>query len=952
MSEINYQRVNKLAGILSETLDNQAALAALAAALGENPNDALPEKATLRENAQDLALFMARRGKLDELINAVHDRRPDVDLTPVGGPQPGPIVTPGHVAPLKTWLKREAQRSNALPLAPLDPKGRDAAVVSLGQVFINLDAGTIYQWEPVEQGEVRLHRRRSAALAHIHNNRQMILLGDPGSGKSTLLRFLTHCLAQHALAPQDGWRETLNWPEEQTQSATHDPQTAWRETEERQEKAKDNAEQSIQTVKKWWTADAPIPLLLELRDFARTDFNPDSPLAVWQFAADRLEQQGFGNAVPALEKAARQGRVLFLLDGVDEVEPEKRPAVWQAIQALGDGPYLENRWVTTCRILSFAPEEAPTGVLVQTLQLLNEAQIDRFIASWYGVLETAGDRTPEQAANLTRQLQRAVQRCRLQELAENPMLLTIMALVQTYHGTLPDERAKLYQACVETLLLRWQKAKETEGAVLPDVLAALETTQENLERLLWEIAWQAHSQAPQRQQAADIPEDEVIKTARAQLGSYAKAEQFIEYTERRAHLLVGKGGQTERVYTFPHRTFQEYLAACRLAAQRRFPQEAAKLAAQGDTWREVLALAAGTLVFNRNDRERALDGVAEVLPQQTPEREDEGGWYRVWLAAEMMLVVGREAAEQDEVGRETLPRLRRQLAALLEQGKLTAQQRAEAGDALGWLGDERPGVCTLEPATIEIPAGPFLMGSNKNKDPEADSDEESQHPVELPAYRIGKYPVTVAQYACFIDDGGYNNRAYWTEEGWASKEKRGWTEPRYWQDPQWNAPNRPVVGVSWYEAVAYCTWLSEKTGKAYRLPDEAMWEKAARGTDGRIYPWGNEWEPYRLNAENIVGRTTAVGSYPDGRSPYGLEDCSGNVWEWCSSLAPSNTPYPFQVKTYEEDLAARGARSCRGGAFHVSSRLCRTAYRRSSNPGYGNFNFGFRVVEHLSDPAS
>ncbi len=536
-------QASKLAGILAEALDDRAALVALATALGENPNNIMPEEVTVRENADDLTLAMARRNKLDELINAVHERRPDIDLTPVGGPPATPLVTQAHVTALKTWLKREAQRSNALPLAPLDPKGRDAAVVSLGQVFINLDTGgTAHHREPAGQEGVYHHRRHSAALAHIHNKRQIILLGDPGSGKSTLLRFLTHCLALHALAPRGDWLKALSWPEEHILTATIDPQTAWQEAEKQQKKAKKDAEQPIQTIKKWWIEDAPLPLLLELRDFARTAFDPQSPLALWQFAADRLRRQGFEEAVPALEKAARQGRLLFLLDGVDEVPLAQRPAVWQAIQALSDGPYLENRWVTTCRILSFAPAEAPGGVLVQTLQPLNQEQINHFIESWYGVLEAAGELKPEQAANMTEQLQTAVQRRRLQELAENPMLLTIMALVQTYHGTLPDERAKLYQACVKTLLLRWQKAKETEGAALPDVLAALETTQENLERLLWEIAWQAHSQAPERQQAADIPEDDVMKTARAQLGSYAKAEQFIEYTERRAHLLVGKGG--------------------------------------------------------------------------------------------------------------------------------------------------------------------------------------------------------------------------------------------------------------------------------------------------------------------------------------------------------------------------------------------------------------------------
>ncbi|VAW42803.1 hypothetical protein MNBD_CHLOROFLEXI01-2623, partial [hydrothermal vent metagenome] len=140
-------------------------------------------------------------------------------------------------------------------------------------------------------------------------------------------------------------------------------------------------------------------------------------------------------------------------------------------------------------------------------------------------------------------------------------------------------------------------------------------------------------------------------------GSYAKAEQFIEYTERRAHLLIGRGGQNERMFTFPHRTFQEYLAACHLARQRRFGREAAKLAAESDSWREVLNLAAGTLVFNQKNREKAVDGIDEVCPKQLPNLEDGAGWQRVWLAGEMAVVVGKNALQMDEVGRELLPRL-------------------------------------------------------------------------------------------------------------------------------------------------------------------------------------------------------------------------------------------------------------------------------------------------------
>lgn len=881
--------------------------------------------------ALELVKYMQRRQRLPEL-EAIASR--------FGAVGEG---TPDSVKP---YLKVIAQRTNSLPLAPLDPKGRDAAAISLEQVFINLNAGTAtYKAVHAEKElEMTVHQRYSAALAHIHHQRRLILLGDPGSGKSTLLRFLTHCLAQYALDPDKGWQKLLRWSQERLISPEKEIQTAWSQAEQTQQKAKKEEEKPIQRVEHYWSTDALLPILVELRDFASSSFDPRSPAALWQYIENRQRNDGFGEAIPALQTLARQGRLLLLLDGVDEVPLEQRPAVWQAIAALSEGPYLENRWVATCRILSFEAAEAPKGVPVQTLQPLNQAQVKQFIESWYAILVEAGEKSQEQGRALAQQLQAAA-KSRLQSLAENPMLLTIMALVQTYHGTLPDERAKLYQACVETLLLRWQRHKETgTSAELPDFLADLGVDQRQLEELLWEIAWKAHSRTISQEKSADIAEAEVMQIASAHLGSYAKAEQFIRYTEQRTHLLIGYGGKKERIYRFPHRTFQEYLAACYLASQRDFPRGAPTLAKRGDTWREVLNLAIGTIVFNQKDVQKAIDCIRDVPPAQLPAVDDAGGWYRVWLAAEMLVVVGKEAALKDKIGRQLLPRLQKQLAALLAAGALTPAQRAEAGDALGLLGDPRPGVCTREPDLIPIPAGPFLMHNNKVA-------------VSVDAFAIARYPVTNAQYRFFVDAGGYGNPDYWTKEGWQQRQKEKWTEPRFWDDPTWNGANKPVVGVSWYEAVAYCHWLSAATGKPYRLPTEAEWERAARHTDGREYPWGDEWQDGIINSsEAKVGRTTAVASFPHSAAHCGAQDLSGNVLEWCQTRyrdeKQKEYPLPYRGDDGRENLSGGNnvTRCCRGGAFPSAYRDCRAAYRDYGDPHFRLGSFGFRVVvaEHLS----
>ena len=176
------------------------------------------------------------------------------------------------------------------------------------------------------------------------------------------------------------------------------------------------------------------------------------------------------------------------------------------------------------------------------------------------------------------------------------------------------------------------------------------------------------------------------------------------------------------------------------------------------------------------------------------------------------------------------------------------------------------------------------MGSS-DADTLAQDDEKPQHTLELPAYWIGKTEVTNAQFRPFVEGDGYSNQAYWTEAGWAWRQENNRTKPRYWDDPQWNGETQPVVGVTWVEAVAYVRWLSAQTGMEFRLPTEAEWEKAARGTDGRIWPWGNAWAEGPANtSEAGLNTSTPVGQYPAGASPYGALDMAGNVREWCATV--------------------------------------------------------------------
>jgi formylglycine-generating enzyme required for sulfatase activity len=257
------------------------------------------------------------------------------------------------------------------------------------------------------------------------------------------------------------------------------------------------------------------------------------------------------------------------------------------------------------------------------------------------------------------------------------------------------------------------------------------------------------------------------------------------------------------------------------------------------------------------------------------------------------------------------------------------------------VGEPDSSTFPYEPETVLIPAGPFVMGSDLAEDILAAETETPQHEVTLPGFRIGKYPVAVGEYWAFMDEGGYFEQRYWTDAGWAWRVQEHISQPRFWDDEKWTGNDHwPVVGVSWYEAVAYTQWLAEITDRLYRLPTESEWEKAARGTDGRLYPWGNEW---RVGLSNVAGgmwRTTAVGYYsPDGDSPYGVADMSGNVWEWCLTKWRDRYTDPE-----DNGFSGSAARCLRGGSWFGQPQDARVTARIRDEPSDWDDHLGFRVA--------
>lgn len=386
--------------------------------------------------------------------------------------------------------------------------------------------------------------------------------------------------------------------------------------------------------------------------------------------------------------------------------------------------------------------------------------------------------------------------------------------------------------------------------------------------------------------------------------------------------------------------------------------------AEPNRWREV-ALLAGA---------KAARGAAANLWQLVDELCcDESGDAEIEVTkllgaqiAARALVETADLSRLSPANQRKLTRVQRWLLKLLCDERLPTTERALAGDNLAVLGDPRfsteywhlPDQPLL--GFIEIPAGPFTMGSDPKRDEQASHIELPQHRVDLPSYYLARWPVTVAQFAAFVRDSGHKP-----------------ANPDCLND----IANHPVVYVTWHEAMAYCHWLgkqlrpvahqrlateellSEPERRFWQgladgslgvgLPSEVEWEKAARGIDGWIYPWGDLPDPQKANISKTgLDTTTAVGCFSGGTSIYGCEEMAGNVWEWTRSLWGEDwrTPtfnYPYNPSDGREDFNASDEirRVLRGGAFRDSARDARCAARGHGNRGSrGGIDGGIRVV--------
>lgn len=273
---------------------------------------------------------------------------------------------------------------------------------------------------------------------------------------------------------------------------------------------------------------------------------------------------------------------------------------------------------------------------------------------------------------------------------------------------------------------------------------------------------------------------------------------------------------------------------------------------------------------------------------------------------------------------------------IAERGEVERRIR----EAIGAVDAPRSKVYDILPAPFEwvdIPAGEVTLAAGGYV-------PEDGQTFRVPAFAIARYPVTNAQFTLFIEAGCYDEKKWWTSESWKIKQQEDWSEPRNWNSTNWSAkPDYPVVGVSWYEGVAFCRWLSDVSGESINLATEQQWQRAAQGDDNRAYPWGNEWSEQTFrNCNHSIGmdwkdnRISSVRTYEGkGDSPFGVVDMSGNVWEWTLTMHESG----------KNDLKGAEMRILRGGSWKsYYAGYLRADFRLRIGPVGSDDDRGFRII--------
>jgi len=847
----------------------------------------------------------------------------------------------------QSYLLKLLRKAGKLSLAGIDRKAASDSKVQL-------DIGAIYTAllthsfkENLDSNKPRPTHRQSA-LELLNKHAHLVLLGDPGSGKTTFVNYVTWCLAGEQCGHDMANIKMLTSPLPD-------------------DKGKINPDKFQQ-----WDFPEVLPVQIILRDFAaqqlaKTDepnFQPNAEV-LWQHIALNLEKMAMADYIPVLRATLCDPGALVLLDGLDEV-PEsgkKRDHIKQIIESFCD-TFPKCRLLITSRIYAYQHQEWRLADFNEAiLAPFTKGQIQQFIDRWYVNIADYQRLEIDDARGRAALLKNAILKNeRLLALAERPLLLTLMASIHAWRGgTLPEKRETLYADAVDLLLDWWESPKvvrDLKGNIIirqPGLSEWLSVDRERVRGLLDQLAFDAHRDQKEMVGTADIPEEKLVTGLnRINKNPDFRLPRLIEYLSERTGLLIQRG---EGVYSFPHRTFQEYLAACHLTGEG-FPNDIVNLLEnEPNRWREA-ALLAGAKA-SRGSVENVWSLAEELCMDDPPNTLDIKLIWRAHIAAQV--IVETVNLEQISLAKQKkIDRIIKWLCRIIQENSFPASERAIAGNHLAILGDPRVAVMDVDHMQFcLVPGGKFWRGE----------DEKELFGVKS-AFWISKYPVTNAQFDAFTKDGGYKKAQYWEEAIKDNRWEKGRikdylgkrTAPRAYGKP-FNSSNHPVVGVTWYEAIAFTRWLTDKWHDEKRLPENwqvqlpgnDQWEKAARGgvnilnrpviasindlcqkhkqmaknknvfiknsLPKRDYPWGDTYDSNYANCKTTeISETNTVGCFTGGFSPYGCEEMSGNVWEWVND------------------------KIWRGGSFGNTEGSALCASRLGDSPDFEYDLLGFRVV--------
>jgi len=587
-------------------------------------------------------------------------------------------------------------------------------------------------------------------------------------------------------------------------------------------------------------------------------------------------------------------RVLLMLDGLDEVRLERRNKIVIAFADLMI-KYPGNKIVLTGRPhgISEVPRTRFGGGHSKILTLSTD-QIQEFIHKWFTHLYQSSAGLG--AKNAEAMIGEIKAHPTIETLIDNPLMLTAVCILYLDDKELPGQRAELYKKFIDNMLYR--RFDEPE----------------RVHQFLKHLAFDMHTQ-----QKRSIDRNFAVRII-TRLNTVHKEEKDHEFNNRMDQLFDDIESQCGLLkfensqYSYWHLTFQEFLAADYIS-----DNSSAHIAAiqsyWGDPWwEESLELYIGYLSIEH--MRTANDIIAQAF-----DSSDETTFSRWRLAARSLLDIHQTRRDP-----QVIEQAGKRLVEIIDKGA-EPEALTDAGETLGWLGDPRE----LQ-TFVAIESGDY------------DLEVLGTHTIE--SFGIGQYPVTNAWFAEFRAAGGYETESLWSPQGkkWLHKNKP--SQPAYWDERRWKCPNAPVVGVCWYEADAFCRWLTgdRKDGQTYFLPSEIQWQAAAAGKEKRKFPWGGKITPGHCNHRDTkLQKTSAVGIFKIGQTPEEVADLAGNVWEWTAS----DYHRKLALEDFEYDAKEDKKRQrpvLRGGSWILSAQNCRCAARNYFNPYFRIINIGFRCA--------